>query len=376
MVRLRIGLIVNPIAGMGGRVGLKGTDGAEVLAEARRRGAVPEASLRAERALRELAGCQTRIEILTVAGAMGELAARAAGLAPEIVCDTPARSTAADTAAAARAMAARGVALILFVGGDGTARDVHAAIGQKVPLLGIPAGVKMHSGIFATSPAAAGRLVALLADAEAGRRPRFHEAEIMDIDEAAVRANRVSARLYGYARVPIERRLLQQAKAGILPHDDAGITAAAGAIAREMRPDVSYVIGPGRSAKQVPDALGLHGALLGVDLVRDGKLVGTDLAAEQLSRLTTDTPVCIITGVTGGQGFLFGRGNQQIAPEVIAQVGRDGLIVIAGRRKLAGLADGRLFVDTGDPALDAALAGHVRVRCGEGEWVMMRVVPA
>ncbi len=376
MTRLRIGLIVNPIAGMGGRVGLKGTDGADVLAEARRRGAAPQAGQRAQQALAEIARSGCPVAILTLAGAMGEDAAKAAGLAPEIIGGSPDPSAAADTAIAAQAMAERGVALILFAGGDGTARDIHAAIGQQVPLLGIPAGVKMHSGVFATSPAAAGRLVALLADAEAGGRLQFEAAEIMDIDEAAVRANRISARLYGYARIPIERRLVQQPKAGAVAHDDAGIAAAALAIAGEMRPDISYVVGPGRSAKQVLGALGLQGALLGVDLVRDGKLVGTDRAAEQLQRLTMATPVRIIAGVTGGQGFLFGRGNQQIPPEIIAKAGRDGLIVVAGRQKLAGLACGRLLVDTGDPALDAALAGHLRVRCGDGEWVMMRVVPA
>jgi predicted polyphosphate/ATP-dependent NAD kinase len=374
MAPFRIGLIVNPIAGLGGRVGLKGTDGAEIVAEALRRGARPQAALRAQSALDEFAKSKNDISILTASGPMGGQSAQAAGLACEIVHDSPELPTPAETAVASRRLLERGVDLILFAGGDGTARDIFDVVGQAVPVLGIPAGVKMHSGVFGTSPAAAGRLVVLFADQRSGLELR--EAEILDIDEEAVRANRVSPRLYGYARVPVERRLLQQAKAGAFPDDDMAVKAAAAGIAREMEPDVVYVIGPGRSAKQVLAALGLSGALLGVDLVMNRKLIGSDLSEEQIITLTEGRPVRIVTGITGGQGFVFGRGNQQIGPSIIRRAAPDGLIIIAGRQKLAGLPDGRLLCDTSDPALDAALAGHVRVRCGAGEWAIMKIEPA
>lgn len=374
MPPVRIGFIVNPIAGMGGRVGLKGTDGADVVEEARRRGAKPQAAARAQAALQELAKSKGRYVLLTASGAMGASVAEADDWAAEIVYATPAVPGAIDTMALSQQFLRRGADLILFAGGDGTARDVFDVIGQTVPLLGIPAGVKMHSGVFGTSPPAAGRLAALFAERKTS--VKVQQAEILDIDEGALRANRVAPRLYGYALVPVERRLLQQAKAGAFPDDDAAMTAAAKAIAREMEPDAVYVIGPGRSAKQVVTALGLNGTLLGVDLVRNRKLVGTDVTEQQIVAAMQNQPVRIITGITGGQGFLFGRGNQQIAPAVIRNALPNGLVVIAGRQKLANLPEGRLLCDTGDPSLDANLAGYVRVRCGAGEWAMMRIKPA
>ncbi len=376
MATRRIGLIVNPIAGMGGSVGLKGTDGANVLSEARRRGAEPACGLRVVRALTEMVSLRDNFTVLTVGGAMGGEAAQAAGLVPELVTDASVQSSAIDTRAAVHKLMELGAELILFGGGDGTARDIHAVVGLAVPMLGIPSGVKMQSGVFATSPSAAGRLAALSLDARAGHGLRLKEVEIMDIDEDIAGSGRISARLYGYARAPFERLLLQQAKTGAVPGDDAEVASAAHGIAREMKAGVFHVIGPGHSAKQVLNALGLQGALLGIDLVKDGRLAGSDLSAGQLSSLCASGPVRIVVGVTGGQGFVFGRGNQQIATDVIGKAGREGLVIIAGRRKLATFTDARLLVDTGDAALDAALAGHFRVRCGADQWAVMRLAPA
>src|SRR5579863_667182 len=205
----RIGLIVNPIAGMGGSVALKGTDGAEALALARALRAEPRAEARTARALRRLAAAAPSAELVTVAGAMGEAAAEAAGLPRDLVTWRPGlNTTAADTREAAREMRALGVGLILFAGGDGTARDILAAVGDALPILGIPCGVKMHSAVFAVSPEAAGQLAALAAGDDAGRFA-WREGEVMDVDEDAIRAGRLSVRLHGYARIPFERNLLQ-----------------------------------------------------------------------------------------------------------------------------------------------------------------------
>ncbi|MFO1090834.1 MAG: NAD(+)/NADH kinase [Hyphomicrobiales bacterium] len=372
--RVRIGLIVNPVAGMGGAVGLKGTDGADVLARARALGSEARAGERARQAMALLAPLADRFTLLTAAGAMGADAARAAGLAAAIVYTPPSTTTAADTRAAAEAL--RGVDLLLFCGGDGTARDVESVLGEATPAVGIPAGVKMHSGVFATSPLAAGRLVATLLESADWRRLSLRKAEVMDIDEAAFRNNRLSARLYGYLAVPEARRLLQQPKQGGYTDDEQSVHDAAQALARELDPAVGYVVGPGRSAKAVLDTLGLTGTLLGVDLLIDGRIVGRDIGDRMLIDRVGARPVRIIAGITGGQGFLFGRGNQQIAPEIIRRAGRDGLLVIAGRQKLAHLTDGRLLVDTGDPALDRELEGYIRVRCGATEWMLMRVEAA
>ncbi len=370
----RFGLIVNPIAGMGGSVGLKGTDGVGVLAEALRRGAKPGSAERTAVALKHIG---TRDAVVLVAGgAMGEDVAQAAGFRTQRVSEVQQRSTAGDTIAAARRMSEEGAEFIVFAGGDGTAHDIHSMIGGTLPLLGIPTGVKMQSGVFATSPAAAGRLIALLLSTAPGTRLRFEQAEVMDVDEDELRHGRIVPRIHGYAKVPAERLLLQQAKSRAMPDDDVAIAGAAASIAAELQPDIFHVIGPGHSAKQVMTALGHATNVLGVDLVQDGKLVRGDLSATELRAMTAGAPLQIIAGVTGGQGFLFGRGNQQIAADIIARAGRDGIIVIAGLRKLAALDPPRLLVDTGDPQLDAALSSHWRVRCGPSRWSVVRVEAA
>ena len=371
MLARRFGLIVNPIAGMGGSVGLEGTDGADVLAEAQRRGAEPSSADRAKRALKNV-GPNNAI-ILVCGSAMGADAALATGFRIERIMEPPPHSTAEDTIEAARRMAAADAEFIVFAGGDGTARDIHSVIGERLPLLGIPTGVKMQSGLFATSPAAAGRLISLLLSATPGTRLQFKQAEVMDVDEDELRAGRIVPRLYGYAKVPAEPLLLQQAKSRAVPDDDVAIAAAASSIAAGLQPGMFYVVGPGRSAKQVLQALGLEGSLLGVDLVKDGRLVGCNLSAAELRLMTGTVPLQIIAGVIGGQGFLFGRGNQQISPDIIARAGRDGIIVIAGLRKLAGLQPPRLLLDTGDVQLDQRLSGHMRVCCGPGRWSVMRL---
>ena len=369
--RVTLGLIVNPVAGMGGPVGLKGTDGADVVARALQLGATPRAPERAAEALLELAPVRERLTILTASGAMGEDAALAAGFEITRVHDAAAASTSADTVAAAVAMAAADARFILFCGGDGTARDIERAIGERIPVIGVPAGVKMHSGVFATSPRTAGRLARSLIETATDIRSR--SAEVMDIDEDDCRRNRLSARLYGHLAVPVDRGALQSPKRSGYAGDEPAVAAAAAAVAGELEPGVAYVVGPGRSAKAVLSALGLDGTLLGVDLVIDGALAGRDLSGSALHEACGGRPVRIVSGITGGQGFLFGRGNQQIAPGIIRRAGRDGLIVIAGRDKLASLALGRILLDTGDRALDAELSGFVRARCSATEWVMMRV---
>ncbi|HXQ40248.1 MAG TPA: ATP-NAD kinase family protein [Candidatus Udaeobacter sp.] len=368
----RIGLIVNPIAGMGGSVALKGTDGAEALAHAQALGAEPKAEARTARALRKLAGAASFAELVTVAGVMGEAVAEAAGLPHALVAWKPGSiTTAADTREAAREMKALGVALILFAGGDGTARDILAAVGDAVPILGIPCGVKMHSAVFAVSPEAAGQLAALVAREDASRIT-WREGEVMDVDEDAVRAGRLSARLYGYARIPFERSLVQGPKARGLP-EDAALEALAAEIAAELQKGVLYILGPGSTTKRILKHLGLEGTLLGVDAVLDRELAGRDLTEEKLAALLRGRPARIIVSVVGGQGHIFGRGNQQIGPSIIREVGRDNIVVLASQAKLLTIAGNRLLADTGDPATDRLLAGFIRVRIGPSRSTLMRV---
>jgi len=367
---VKIGLIVNPIAGMGGSVALKGTDGGAILAEARRRGAEALAPARARRALARLAGAP--VEILAPPGIMGGDVACAAGLDVEpLAGDWHAETTAEDTRRAAAELRARGATLILFAGGDGTARDILDAAGGDQPILGIPAGVKMQSAVFAIGPEAAGELAALLARDRDGRIA-LREAEVMDIDEAALRAGSLAARLYGYALTPFERRLMQGPKTGG-SNEDAALDALCREIAEEMAPGILYILGPGTTTQRVLHNLGLEGSLLGVDAVLDGRLLGRDLACADLAALVARYPARILLGIIGGQGYTFGRGNQQIGPEIIRAAGRDNIILLASQQKILALGENRLLADTGDPAVDAWLAGYIRVRLAPGLSTMMRI---
>jgi predicted polyphosphate/ATP-dependent NAD kinase len=361
----RLGVIVNPIAGMGGRVGLKGTDGAAILARARALGATPISGQRAARALAELTSLQ--IEILAAPGPMGALPCADAGLACAALHGITA--DAAGTRAAAQTMAQAGVALILFAGGDGTARDIAGIVGTATPLLGIPTGVKMQSAVFANSPAAAGRLAARFLT----EGTRLREAEVLDLDEDALREGRVSPRLHGTATVPEERALMQASKAGATVPDEAALDALARRLVTEMERGRLYLLGCGTTMRRVKRAMGFEGTLMGVDVALEGRLLAADVGEQQLLRLTETTPATAIIGVTGGQGFLLGRGNQQFSPAVLRRLGRQNIIVVAGALKLAALDPACLHVDTGEADTDAMLAGYIAVRTAPDRTAMLRI---
>jgi predicted polyphosphate/ATP-dependent NAD kinase len=368
--RMQVGLIVNPIAGLGGRVGLKGTDGPGTVAKALDRGAEPQAGPRTKRALARLADRVPGARLHVAPGALGSDWAEGLNLDLNVLEIETHSQTARDTRLAVQAMS--DCDLIVFAGGDGTARDVASAARSGQAIFGIPCGVKMHSGVFAISPEAAG---ALLADVltTPDRIGWTDEAEVMDIDEAALRQGHIAPELYGHARVPLVRNRMQASKGGLRKDWGAALAGAAAELAKQMDPDTLYVIGPGTSAGAVMRAEGHTPTVLGIDAMHDGEVVGQDLSAAELERLVSDIPVRIILGVTGQQGFLIGRGNQQISPKLLAKAGRDGLIVLAAEDKLMELAQPRLWIDSGDPDLDAELEGFLRVRTAPGRETMMRL---
>jgi predicted polyphosphate/ATP-dependent NAD kinase len=348
--RRKLGLIVNPVAGIGGAVGLKGSDGVETQQKALALGAVPHSPERALRALERLAKIEAFFDLVTCGGRMGLEAARSAGLTATVITEPGDVTTADDTRLAAQAMAGQGVDLLLFAGGDGTARDIYDAVGDSVKVLGIPTGVKIYSGVYAVSPAAAGELAA---DFLQGKTRETHDAEVMDIDEASLQRGEVSAQLYGYLRIPRQRRLTQGVKAS----SDAGETVAAAVAAADvvdnMKPGRYYLIGPGTTTRAVMSKLELEGTLVGVDVVRDGKLEARDVGERQILDLVTGRDASVVVTVIGGQGYLFGRGNQQISAKVIREVGKENIIVVATRAKLNSLQWRPLLVDTGDEATSA-----------------------
>jgi predicted polyphosphate/ATP-dependent NAD kinase len=381
-LRRKIGVIVNPIAGMGGRVGLKGTDGEGTVARALARGAVPEAGARARAALRHLLAAWPADRppplVLAPAGAMGEAPGRAAGATVRVVGGPagPGATSAEDTRAAARAIVDEGVDLLLVAGGDGTARDVCAAVGEEAVVLGIPAGVKILSGVFGTSPTAAGQLAAAFL---ATPMAPTVEGEVVDLDEGDYRRGVVAPRLFGHLRVPRGRRV-QGRKAPSPPEAGAAAAAIAADIVERMVPGRPWVLGPGSTVRAVADRLGLPKTLVGVDVVEIGedgpRVMVADAAEVDLLAIVRSAPTTIVLTPIGGQGFLLGRGNQPISAAVLRAAGPDALLVVAAAEKLAALGGRPLLVDTGEPTLDAELSGHARVVTGYHEVAVVRIAAA
>lgn len=368
----KLGLIINPIAGLGGRVGLKGTDGVEVVRRAQKLGAVPEAPARARRALERLLPLREEVVILTYPGNMGGAVAADLGFPVELLGKPEkAETTAEDTKKAAKEILKRGAELLLFCGGDGTARDIYSAVELEIPVLGIPAGVKMHSGVFAPTPERAGEVAQRFLKGEI-RKTR--EVEVMDIDEAAFRRGQVQARLFGYLVTPWARGAVQGAKVGTSPSERHSQKAIAATLIEDLESGTLYLIGPGTTAKAILAELGLDGALLGVDALLNGKLIGKDLAEREVLKLVRNHPTRIVVSPIGGQGHILGRGNQQLSPAVIRAAGGKGsLIVVATPRKLASLGGRPLLVDTGDRGLDKELSGYIWVITGYRQRAVYRL---
>ena len=311
--------------------------------------------------------------MLVAPGPMGEELAARHDFATEVLMPgKPAdeATTAADTRAAAAALVARNVDLILFAGGDGTARDIHDVVGERVPVLGVPTGVKMHSGVFAGTPEAAGDVAAAFL---AAASPPTRQAEVLDIDEEAVRLGTISTRLYGAACVPDDAMRVPGAKRSGIAADEVALDAVCASVADGLDPRRIYVFGPGTTTRRVMRRLGLPKTLLGVDAVRAGRLLGSDLGERGLLELIGDEPATVVIGVVGGQGALLGRGNQQISPAVVRRVGVENIEVIAGLRKLLELEPAVLHVDTGDPGLDELLSGYRRVHVAPRRTLVCRV---
>jgi len=351
---MRLGFVVNPIAGMGGRVGLKGTDGK--VAEARARGATPRSPDRARRALDAIAERVPDVTLLTWGAPMGADLAREAGFDPEVLGAPAGEETAADdTREAVAAFLDAGVDLICFVGGDGTAADVADMLeGTDTPMLGIPGGVKVYSSVFAVSPEDAADVLASF--------ERTELREVMDIDEDEYREGSVNPELRAVARVPVGEDLQSSKQTG-----SGNVEAVAEGFADDVDPGVTYVLGPGSTVGAIKEALGFEGSPLGVDVWRDGEVLARDASESEILDALGDRNVIVVSPI-GGQGFVFGRGNPQLSPAVIRQCDVE---VVASRAKLDDF--GTLRVDTDDPELDADLRGWTRVRVGRFESRLLEV---
>jgi predicted polyphosphate/ATP-dependent NAD kinase len=367
---LKLGFIVNPIAGMGGKVGLKGTDGEEVLEKARELGAHPEAPIKAKKALEVLLPLKEKIEIFTCPGSMGEEIAEQLGFKSIVLGEQKDSTGPKDTEKAAGMMLDEGIDILLFAGGDGTARNIYNAIGGKAPVIGIPAGVKIHSGVYANHPKAAGEVALkyLMDD-----YMEIKEVEVMDIDEEAFRKGQVTAKLYGYMKVPFEPQLVQNQKSGGIEGEEAALDGISDKIIEQMEKNTMYIVGSGTSTRPIMEKLGLPNTLLGIDLVKDKQLIASDVNEKEILEHIEGEKAKIIVTVIGGQGYIFGRGNQQLSADVIKKVGKENIIIIATKRKLMSLGGRPLLVDTGNDEVNSMFNGYMRVRTSYYEEVVHMV---
>ncbi|MGI9326484.1 MAG: ATP-NAD kinase family protein [Pseudomonadales bacterium] len=374
---LRVGLLINPVAGLGGAVGLKGSDGAEIQALARAKGGQARGQARAIRFLQTcyLTALPESAAELCWFGWGGEMGADAFARAqrsfgPEgltVLGQPSVPSSAADTQNAARALAAAGIDLLVFVGGDGTARDLFDVLGSEVLVLGVPAGVKMHSGVFATTPESAAAVVRGLAT---GGIVSARMAPVTDLDEAMRLKGELQTRTYGEMRIPESGSFLQHTKEGGRENESLVLEEIVAWLQEQLSGQV--VLGPGSSCARVKEALGMQPTLLGVDVWDDGRQSGTDVDAQWLAR-NAQNPTALVVSFTRGQGFLFGRGNQQFVAEWLREIPREAILIISSRSKLTGLQGRPLLVDTDDPAFNRVLSGLHRVVVGYDDELWYRI---
>lgn len=362
--RFRLGIIINPLAGLGGSVALKGSDG--VALDALSKGAVPQAMSRMAQALSQIETDKAHIQVVTASGDMGENIALKMGFHTEVVYQAALNTQAQDTQAAAAELLKHHLDLLLFAGGDGTARDIYTIVDDALPVLGVPAGVKIHSGVYGVTPYASGIVVKQLLD---GELVSLMSADVMDIDETLFRQGRVQAKRFGEMQVPASPRYVQAVKQGGVEREE-WVLADIAADAIEQMDDELFIMGSGSTLAFVMEEMGLDNTLLGVDLIKQQTLIQTDLTAAELLEQTKNQKVKLMITLIGGQGHILGRGNQQLSPALIRQIGKENIIILATRTKLKALAGRPLIIDSGDPVLDKSLGGYYKITTGYHDYVM------
>jgi predicted polyphosphate/ATP-dependent NAD kinase len=373
---MKLGFVINPLAGIGGSVALKGSDGKDIVELALSRGASLKAEKRASAAVQEFSrpAVDEQLEVLTAAASMGENVLKANGVDCDVIYTAADETTSADTKEVIRLFVEQGVDLIVFAGGDGTARDVldilSKELDSRIPVVGIPAGVKIHSAVYAVTPSQAGELVNLLIS---GEPMSLHDARVMDLDEDAFRKGEVIARCYGYLSVPVDDTRMQLIKQGGINHHEIAVQDIAAGVIESMQPDTYYLIGSGSTTAEIMNQLSLDNTLLGIDIVYNQALIASDVDEQTILKTITDHPVKMVVTVIGGQGHVFGRGNQQLSADVIRHVGQENIIIVATNDKLRSLDKRPMISDTGDTDLDRQLAGLYPVVTGYQQQTLYRM---
>ncbi|MEI6894735.1 MAG: ATP-NAD kinase family protein [Colwellia sp.] len=379
MKHFKLGFIINPIAGIGGSVALKGSDG--MAKHALALGATPQANARAKLALEVLLPYQRDIIIYTANNQMGEQCAKDLGFNVTVLYKSANEQTKnEDTELAVKALLANDVDIILFAGGDGTARDISNVIviddSQQVPVLGLPAGCKIHSGVYAITPKAAGRVIELMITKEL---VTLTTGDVMDIDESLFRQGIVKAKWYSEMKIPSELRYVQAVKAGGIENDELVLQDIAANVIEEMNDyeERQFIVGSGSTTAFLMNELALKNTLLGVDIIREQELLAVDVTERELYKAITEYSglTKLVITLIGGQGHVFGRGNQQLSPRIIRTIiaqpgGINNIIILATKTKLAALANKTLISDTGDSELDQQLSGFMQITTGYKDQVL------
>ncbi|WP_251359615.1 ATP-NAD kinase family protein [Kangiella sp. TOML190] len=373
---LKLGLIINPFAGIGGKVGLKGSDGEQIREQAFALGAIQQAENRARITLEALLPFKEQIHWYCASSAMGETLLQELGFTFELVYQAPQLSSDRDTIETVERFNTLDLDLLVFAGGDGTARNICSVIDETTPVLGVPAGVKIHSGVYAITPLAAAEV---LRNILTNQLVSLIEASVMDIDEEAFRAGTVTAKKHGQLLVPAEHQYIQATKVSSaqLNREDEALVQKdiAEFVVEDMDDELHYLIGTGTSCAAVMDALDLPGSLLGIDWVYQNQLMGSDLNEADILQLLEQQAgkVRIILTAIGGQGHIIGRGNHQFSATVLARLNKSDLIIIATKTKLKQLNSKPLLIDSDLPAINNKFAGIYRVICGYDDEVLYQL---
>jgi predicted polyphosphate/ATP-dependent NAD kinase len=363
-------VLINPFAGIGGALALKGSDGAEIREKALAMGAEKKALDKTRIALEHILTMRDQVQLYVASGDMGETLAKEMGFNYCIVYQPQSPQTESyDSEKAAKALLAQEVDLILFAGGDGTARNICHVVGNIVPVLGVPAGCKIHSAVYAVTPAAAGRVLKQVIN---GEIVSVSDAEVMDIDEALFRQGRVNARQFGEMQVPTELRYIQAVKMGGKESDELVLADIAAHVIEiiDDNPEQLFVMGSGSTVEFIMQELGIKNTLLGVDVIQNNQLLASDVTASELLSLATNQNCKLVLTLIGGQGHIIGRGNQQLSAEFLSLLGKDNMLLIATKSKISNLSGRPLIVDSGDINLDKQLSGLISIITGYHDQVL------
>ncbi len=377
---VRVGMLANPDAGLGGRLGLKGSDGQADFA--RSKGAEDRSGPRMKLMLQHFAKIHRvgfeEIEWVTSRGRMGSdwMPMESYIESIDFVHESSGTTTASDTELAVKNILDSGIQILVYSGGDGTTRDIISALDTagfpSMPVIGVPSGVKMHSGCFASSPRAAAEVLSAWIVGDL----LVSSTEVLDLDEDLYREGKWVVRLYAEAFSPNSPRWMQGSKELIQTEsEDEIIQGLSDHIEQSFVDDNRLIIwGSGGTLRSIGENLGFDLTTLGIDATVGNGQVGTDLDEAGLIEVLTNHSgkMTLLLSPMGGQGFLIGRGNLQLSPDVIKIIGIDNVLGVVTPSKLLSVR--ALRIETGDETLDSEFSSRKYLKILQG-YRTTRILP-